>query len=108
MIKAINIISIILLLSVLGVFMYVYAVPWFKGTMVPDNDPHCGMNPDEKCPGGSYCCRDPREGGPECLSIPCDEARLEQPKENQVAFFKVYSMCVIGILIIFAVISIFT
>ena len=106
--KTTNIISIILLLSVVGVFMYVYAVPWFKGTMVPDSDPNCGMNgltPEEKCKEDAYCCRDPRQGGPECLSIPCDQARLEQPKENQVAFFKIYSFSVFIILIILAIIT---
>lgn len=103
--KALNIITILLLLSVIGVYLYVFAIPWFKGTMVKSNDPHCGMNASEKCKNGSYCCRDPRQGGVFCLSVPCEEARLVQPKENQVNFFKIYSMCVIGIIVIIAIIT---
>lgn len=100
--KLLNIISITLLLSVIGVYMYVYAVPWFKGTMVISDDPNC-LGSSKKCEGGAYCCRDPRQGSAFCLSVPCDEVRLEQPKDNQVTFFKIYSICVIGIIILFAV-----
>lgn len=90
--------AIILVTSLLAVFIYVYAVPWLKGTMVKSDDPNCAA--PGPCPAKSWCCKDPREGDGYCLSKECSSIRLEKPSDDQVKFFNVYTICVAVLLIV--------
>jgi len=89
------ILTILYVLSAIGLFIYIYIIPWSKGTFVSDN---C----KEPCKPGSYCCRDPRQGGPDCMIRECSSIWLEYPKQKQIKFFNWY---MVGLLI-FLVISI--
>ena len=95
----INILAILYVLSAIGFFIYIYVIPWSKGTFVSDN---CG---DEQCKSGSYCCRDPREGGPDCMSKECSSIRLEHPTDEQIKFFNWYMVSLAIFLIILIVIQ---
>ena len=99
----INILAIILFVSLLGVFIYVFAVPWLKGTMVKSDDPNCSA--PGPCKKNSWCCKDPRVGGAYCLSKECSDIRLEQPSDEQIKFFNIYIICVIVLLIVLALLK---
>ena len=94
----INILGLILMISYLCVFIYVYAVPWFKGTMVPANNPICST----ECRANSWCCKEPSQDDKDgyCLSKKCSDIRLETPSDNSIKFFKVYTVCVIILLLV--------
>ena len=100
----INIIIIILIISWVCVFIYVFGLPWFKGTMVSDNDENCaGMG--KKCKEDSWCCRDPRQGGAYCLSKECSDIRLETASDKNTNFFNIYSISIIILLFILILIK---
>lgn len=90
-----RIVRILYVLSVIGLFIYIYVIPWSKGTFVSDS---C----KEACKQGSYCCRDPREGGPDCMIRECSTIWLEYPKQKQI---KMFNWFMLG-LVIFLIISI--
>jgi hypothetical protein len=83
----------ILFLSIFGSVIYVYIIPWSAGTFVADK---C----TETCKNGSYCCKDPREGGSYCMSKPCRDIRLDLPSENKVRLFTYYIVTVVVLLLI--------
>ena len=92
----INIIAILAVISSIVVFIYIYVVPWSKGTFVSDDSCETGW-----CKQGSYCCRDPRgDYAAYCLTKKCKNARLEIPTDNQVKFFNTYMIMIIIILVI--------
>lgn len=93
----VNIIAFFLFLSTMGVFIYIYAVPWLKGTYV-DDDSCASLG--WPCKSGTYCCRDPREGSANCTSVECSSIRLEKPTDNQKHFFNVYLLAVSILLVI--------
>ena len=74
-----------------------------KATMVSDNDENCAG--PGKCKEGSWCCRDPRQGGAYCLSKKCSDIRLESASDKNITFFKVYSLFIIILLFILIVIK---
>lgn len=99
--KVSNILSIILVLSIIVLFIYIYAIPWFKGTFKESDDPNCAAtDPPQNCKNGSYCCQDPRVGGSYCMSKKCSDIRLEHPTDNQVNFFNIYLICVSLIIVL--------
>jgi hypothetical protein len=98
------IIFIILITSLLFGYIYVYILPWLKGTMVTDDDPNC-QGSGKKCHPNSWCCRDPREGGAYCVTKECSDIRLEIPLENNVKIFNIYIICVIIIFTIMLIVK---
>ena len=99
----INIITIILIMSLLGVFIYVFVVPWLKGTMVKYDDTNC--HSPGPCKKNSWCCKDPRQGGGYCVSKECSDIRLEKASDAQLKFFNIYIICVAVLLIILALLK---
>lgn len=77
-------------------------MPWFKGTMVKDDNPNC-PSPGQ-CHVKSWCCKNPNKGSSFCVTKPCSDIRLATPSEKQMDFFNVYIISVtillIGIVII--------
>jgi hypothetical protein len=100
----INIIFIVLLVSLIGVYIYVFALPWFKGTMVTDNNPNC-YGFDIPCSENTWCCKDPRQGSAFCVSKECSDIRLEKPTEEKLKFFNIYVICVALLLILLMILK---
>jgi hypothetical protein len=81
-----NIIAVILLIYILAVYIYVYTVPWLKGTMVDDDKcKELGW----PCKKESYCCRDPRKGNAFCVTKKCSSIRLEKASDESETFFNI-------------------
>jgi len=101
----VNVLALILILSYLCVFIYVYAVPWFKGTMVPANNPNCAS--PGQCKEKSWCCKEPSQDDKDsyCLSKKCSDIRLETPSDNSVRFFNFYTAGVIILLLVLILIK---
>ena len=74
-----------------------YAVPWFKGTMVSANNPNCAGTEIGKCQPNSWCCKNPDQDDQDgyCLSKKCSHIRLATPSNNNLKFFRIYSISVI-------------
>jgi hypothetical protein len=85
----INVIILLLCVSMIGVYVYVFVYPWLKGTYVK-NDKCSSMG--WKCEKGSYCCKDPRPqgGNANCMLKECSSIRLVVPKESQIRFFNIF------------------
>jgi len=89
---------ILLILSIIGVYIYTYVVPWTKGTFVSDTCP-AGW-----CKPGSYCCRDPREGSGSCWVKDCKNMRLVQPTEDHIKFFNRFTIITVFVIMILLII----
>jgi hypothetical protein len=91
-----DIISIVLLIYILGVYIYVYTVPWLKGSMIDDDKcKELGW----PCKKESYCCRDPREGNSFCVTKKCSSIRLEKATDESETFLNI-SIIITTILLI--------
>jgi hypothetical protein len=102
----INILAITLIISLLCMFIYVFAVPWFKGTMVKSDNINCKV--PGKCPEKSWCCKDPRKGKLArgyCVTKKCSDIRLENPSDKKLKFFNIYIVCITVLLVVLALLK---
>ena len=98
----INTIAVLLMLTTIGIYIYIFAVPWLKGSFV--NDDKC-TELGWTCKPGAHCCRDPREGDAFCVTKECSSMRLEVPTDEKIHFFNTYLLAVAITLVVLLIVK---
>lgn len=100
-----TILALLLIVSIVCIFIYIYAVPWFKGTLIPSNNPNCSS--PGPCSPNSWCCKYPKytDNDAYCFSKKCSDIRVDSPTDNNIKFFNIYIIFATILMIILVIIK---
>lgn len=99
-----QIVAICICLTTIVLFIIIYAVPYFKGTMISGDTCHKYTIDHQPCKKGTVCCKDPKSSdeASACFkSSSCSDIRLETASETGTNFFQTYIIIVLVILLLY-------